>query len=782
VSATDGQLLSHPDKPLSRHIAEVREAARAILRLHSPDAEREKLVEEIVSLHDLGKASAAFQKYIRDTSGYRDNRNKKAHTPVGFAATLLLGERLERDPFWKLCVAAAVLGHHTGFPNSRRLTDQYLLSDDWKEVIDEQAANIPVDKVSELTGFPLAEILSDPNLRYNAFFVADKMLEAVKKKAESEISSAVADRLKMQFAFSVLLEADKAFLALSPDGRSGYRKDRETRLSPRLVEEHLREADGSEINALRTNARKEALYTLLAAPDQRLWTLALPTGLGKTLTAASLALNLRERSPIGESGPRKRIILVLPFLAIIDQTAKVYADLLKLKKPRPSIFMQSHSLSERVYDTEEQRDAEFFLDTWDSEIVVTTFDQFLLSLLGDRARHQMRFHNLADAVLIFDEVQALPTQLWDIVNHALTQLTEHLGSTAILMSATQPGFVEETGGLIQTPERYYEKFGRYRLVLKHKTPTKLEDFIESVLGRRDELERKRFLITLNTRASAREVRRALTEAAWGAPVYFLTADVTPKDRLAAIDEIKKYRDEPCLVVSTQVIEAGVDVDMSLVIRDFAPLDSLIQVAGRCNRNRHWPRKDVEIYHLTNATDRSFAEMVYTVGKGSPDVRLEETRKVLKPYESVPEENVLGICDDYFARLRDGKDLGRRHTRNWASLAEEQPNIRELLRGERTGQVQLIVAERDEGDLIADIETALNVRDRWERRRALRNLAGRIARLTVSVWVKGDWHPTDVANPLGHYDSTKPLEHPWWIVRPGNYDPKSGLRLEGEPFL
>jgi CRISPR-associated endonuclease/helicase Cas3 len=152
-------------------------------------------------------------------------------------------------------------------------------------------------------------------------------------------------------------------------------------------------------------------------------------------------------------------------------------------------------------------------------------------------------------------------------------------------------------------------------------------------------------------------------------------------------------------------------------------------------------------------------MVYTVGKGSPDVRLEETRKVLKPYATVPEENVLGICDDYFARLRDGKNLGHRHTRNWASLAEEQPNIRELLRGERTGQVQLIVAERDRGDLVVDIEAALEVRDRWERCRALRDLASRIAQVTVSVWAKKDWHPMEIANPIGRYDSTKPLEHP-----------------------
>ncbi len=602
------------------------------------------------------------------------------------------------------------------------------------------------------------------------------MIEDLQDQVKSDLSGAVANRLKMQFAFSVLLEADKAFLALSTMARKEYRPVSEANLSPALVEEYLRDFEPSEINALRTGARGQALGTLRANPNRRLWTLALPTGLGKTLTAASLALSLREASP---EGRKRRIFLVLPFLSIIDQTAGVYGEFLG-KKMQPSTLMQSHSLSERVYDTEDERDEEFFLDTWSSEIVITSFDQFLFSMLGDRSRHQMRFHNLADAVLIFDEVQALPTQLWDIVNHSLTQLTRHLGSTAILMSATQPGFATEAAALIEAPTVYYDAFSRYQLVLKHKHSIKLEDFVESILARRRDLEKERVLVTLNTRASARAARDALAEE-WETPVRFLTADVTPKDRLAAIKEIKD--DEgPCLVVSTQVIEAGVDLDMSLVMRDFAPLDSLIQVAGRCNRNARWPRKDVEIYHLTNQQGRSFAEMVYTVGRGSPDVRLEETRRVLETYEIVPEEAVLGVCDDYFAGLRDGKDLGVKHTRDWAVLADRQPNIRELLRGDSARQVQLIVAERDEGDLTADIETALEVRDRWERRRALRRLAGRIARVTVSVWAKKDWHPTDIANPLGRYDSANPLEHPWWIVRPGNYDPETGLKTEGDPFL
>ncbi len=776
VIPEDG-LLSHPDKPLPTHIAEVREAAQDILRLHSPDPERACLVEDLVSLHDLGKASAAFQEYIRDPNGYRGRRDRKAHTPLGLAVTLVLGERLGRDPFWKLCVPAAVLGHHSAFPDAHRLTAHHFGNDDWAEIIEEQAAEVPASEVSELTGFPLEEILADPDLCDAADDIASDLIEDLRMRARADLPGAVADRLRMQFVFSVLLEADKAFLALSSRGKESYREERNVALSPEMVEEHLCGSKSSEINALRTAARKEALSTLLEDPDQRLWTLALPTGLGKTLTAASLAMSLRDT---GEAvGPRRRIIIVLPFLSIIDQTAQVYDEL--LKRPLTSTLMQSHSLSDRTYDDTEERDAEFFLDTWDSEIVVTTFDQFLLSLLGARARHQMRFHNLADAIIVFDEVQALPTQLWDIVKHSLTQLTAHLNSTVILMSATQPGFLEEAESLIRDPKIYYDAFGRYQLVLKHRESMPLDDFIESMLDRREELERERVLITLNTRASARAVRDALAEE-WDAPIHFLTADVTPKDRLAAIEKIKKESKSPCLVVSTQVIEAGVDVDMTLVMRDFAPLDSLVQIAGRCNRNGRWPRKDVEIYHLKNSAGRSFAEMVYTVGKGSPDLRLEETRRVLAPHETVLEEDVLGICDQYFRRLRDGKDLGAGHTRNWATLDKEQPNIRALLRGEQDHQVQLIIAQRDDDDLKGDIEAALAIEDRWDRRRALRKLAGRIARVSVSVRVRGEWHPAHIAEPLGRYDPSEPLKHPWWIVHPDNYNPETGLCLEGNNFL
>jgi CRISPR-associated endonuclease/helicase Cas3 len=676
-------------------------------------------------------------------------------------------------------VAAAVLGHHTSFPDSNRLTDAYLMDDKWAGIIEDQASGLPLDEASAITGFALTELLENPNLCDDAFDVADELIRGLKQKVGTDLNQAVADRLKAQFAFSVLLEADKAFLALSERGRATYRIDGGIEFSAGIVDEHLSDIEDpdSEINSLRTRARRQATEELARNPDQRLWTLTLPTGLGKTLTAASLAFQLRETLP----APKRRIFIILPFLSIIDQTARVYGKL--LKEPPTSTLMQSHSLSERTYDEAEGRDAEFFLDTWDSEIVVTTFDQFLLSLLGDRARHQMRFHNLADAILIFDEVQTLPAQLWDLLNHSITQLTEQLNSTAIIMSATQPGFITGARELAKPAEKYYSAFQRYRLVLKHREKRHLEDFIEDIQARQAELESQRVLVTLNTRSSAREVRDALADN-WGAPVYFLTADVTPKDRLAAIRKIRESGEDPCLVVSTQVIEAGVDIDMDLVLRDFAPLDSLIQVAGRCNRNQKSPRRDVEVYYLAKNNGQAYSEMVYTVGRGSPDVRLQITRETLARYgDSILEEQVLEVCNDYFARIRSGKDLGRQHTIRWASLDKEQPNISYLLRGERDRQVQLIVVERDEGDLQAAIEQALEIPNRWERRSALRKLAGRIAQVSVSVWVKQGWHPGEIADPLGNYKGDEDFrKHPWWIVRPGQYEPETGLKLEGDPFL
>src|SRR5262249_12569772 len=156
-----------------------------------------------------------------------------------------------------------------------------------------------------------------------------------------------------------------------------------------------------------------------------------------------------------------------PFLTVIEQTADEY-DCLFPGASDTGVITNYHSISDRTYAPDlEDQSQDFFLDTWRSDVVVTTFDQFLYALLSPKARHQMRFHHLADAVVVLDEVQAFPCGLWEPLRHVLTELTR-LGSTHILaMSATQPGFLPDARELIDRPDEYFGRMKRYQIVLRH---------------------------------------------------------------------------------------------------------------------------------------------------------------------------------------------------------------------------------------------------------------------------------------------------------------------------
>jgi CRISPR-associated endonuclease/helicase Cas3 len=442
---------------------------------------------------------------------------------------------------------------------------------------------------------------------------------------------------------------------------------------------------------------------------------------------------------------------------------KEYGDLLK-GLTDPGDLLTYHSLAERELDTDlEDKSNDFFLDTWQSGVIITTFDQFLYALLSPKSRHQMRFHNLADALVVLDEVQTLPCKLWDPLDNALRGLTD-LGTTHVLaMTATQPGFLASALELIRDRAGFFRQMRRYRLLLKHRQPLPLAAFIEECQRRlAQEWQGRRVLITLNTRRSARAVRDALdTIKRPEQPLYFLSADVTPRDRLAAIDKIKEGG--PCLVVSTQCIEAGVDIDMDRVIRDFAPLDSLIQVAGRCNRNGRAERGTVEIVHLRDEDGRAFSSRIYD------KVLLQETRTVLGQVSSVDEEDVLRLAEQYFALLREKKDTGTEVTKAWLDWQEFDP-VRHLLRGKKPHQVSFVVIEQDP-DLKGKLGRAFAVRDRWDRRREIRKLAAQVAAVTVNVWI-----------PSGQNEDTFAGAHAeklgWlWLLRSGLYRPGRGLDLE-----
>ena len=575
--------------------------------------------------------------------------------------------------------------------------------------------------------------------------------------------------MRCQFAFSVLLEADKAFLAISPADVQRYLDPTQVELPPTLVDDYLGRKPAAAVNPLRDEARAVFLQRLPTAIGTRLQTLTLPTGTGKTLLGATWAFAHRQRFSIDGNRPPK-IVIVLPFLSIVDQTMKEYSELLQ-SRVRVGDLVGYHSLSERTFDPEiDSKSQDFFLDTWQSNVVITTFDQLLLALFSPRTKHQLRFHKLADALIVLDEIQSLPCILWEPVRQALTGLTE-LGTTHILaMSATQPGFLSNADELIADRSAFFTRMTRFRLLLKHRTPLRLSEFIGGCRSRLPEWKKRRVLITLNTRRSAREVYNGLAGKSIksGLPVFFITGDRTPSDRLTAIDEIKKGNS--CLVIATQCIEAGVDIDMDLVIRDFAPLDSLVQIAGRCNRNGDQSEGTIEIVSLIDdESSRPFASMIYD------QILLQETSEVLRGYDSIQEDRVYALTCRYFDLLRNKKNLGAEIAESWINWQETE-SIRRLLRGAQRPQLDFVVVDQD-AELPIALKSASDVTDRWERKRRLRSLAPRVARITVSVPrpERSRFDPADFADPFP--PGVKDAEEAWfWLLRAGVYDPDHGLAL------
>ena len=749
--------LSHPSIFLEEHVNQVGLAMEAILHRHSHNwatAARTNslnIYALIARLHDTGKGSTAFQTYIKDVDGYRGDRLAKAHTPLSLILALKLAIEEKWEPLLALAVAQVVRGHHSGLATRREL-DDVLYSDSIAYVLHEQLADLDMTQLAQDSGLNLKKLTmgSKPWLE-----VGQLIEECWEKVGEMSIDTAIDYRLWIQWLFSILLEADKAFLAVkNPDL---YLSHQPVYFLPGLVDDFIGTQDDSPINQLRQDARINVLNGLEKNPDCKIATVTLPTGVGKTATAASWALSLRER--LGKEGQRPKIIVVLPFLSIIDQTETVYRSILKLDGQRGEILLPCHSLADRTYDSEMDRNsADFFIDTWRSEVVVTTFDQFLMALLGSKARHQMRFHSLCDSLIIMDEVQTLPCKLWDPLDNILRALVNGGNSRILAMSATMPGFLSNASELVENHKKYFSQFKRYRLVLKHRENQTIDDFAVDVSLRAVEWMRdgKRVLITLNTRKSARMVRDRL-ESAGAAPLYFLSADVTPRDRLDYIKKIK--RNKPCIVVSTQCVEAGVDIDLDFVIRDFAPLDSIVQIAGRCNRNSQKSRCDVEVVSLLNDKGRNFCELM-----GYDSIHLQETRKVLAGYEAILEEDVIDICSQYFAALASKKDTGAEITKSFAAW-EEVPPVRELLRGKEQKQYQFLVIEQDP-ELKSALAAVSKITDRWERRRTLRSLAGRVAQVTVSVYARSGFIPEDIAEPMKNL----------WLLKSGYYSSERGIDL------
>lgn len=488
------ELKSHPHLLLEEHISQVKLAAEGIWKWHSErliSEEIKRLTYMLITMHDSGKGSEAFQKYIRNPVAYEGDRLEKAHSPLSLVFILRLSQENNWNALDTLILAASAYGHHSGLPclPAKNFAEQESLdaldsfaSGSVAKALKKQISSLDLTLLEKATGIQYGSLALSPQyVGESVKYFQNKIMPEFYTMLCESIDGSLDFRLKAQLIFSFLLESDKAFLAV-PDPK--IHLERRQRLwKSEWVQQKIGKSKEGAVNRIRELARKEVLKTISESAEKAVYSMTAPTGIGKTLLAASWALVKREEIQ-KKSGIAPKVIVVLPFLSIIDQTAKEYKKLLEIggEDVDGSWFLTTHSLADRTYASWMEEKAEyFFIDTWRTELVITTYDQFFMSLFEKRAKYQMRFHNLCDALIIMDEVQSLPCKLWQLVNAALHGLVRMGNSQILLMSATLPPFVSEALFLLENYRQYFQEFSRYILLLQIREKLSVGSFCKMIL-------------------------------------------------------------------------------------------------------------------------------------------------------------------------------------------------------------------------------------------------------------------------------------------------------------
>lgn len=489
-------------------------------------------------LHDIGKSSPAFQQYIRQCAmGYAPAK-KAPHAPI--AAWIA-----------RSCSPAVfpLLGHHAGLHDRSEVVQA--LQRDYSESAS-HALNI------------LAELGVEPAFTREMLPANDPLeMEFLIRMAFSALVDA--DFLDTEAHFDPSATAHRA--ALKPF--SDYLDELDRHLT------HLRiSAAGSPVNTMRCEILDHCCRAAERSPG--LFRLTVPTGGGKTLSSVAFALRHAVRHRLD------RVIVAIPYTSIIEQTAEVYAGIFGREH-----VLEHHSATaefDAADEGQEERELRRRLaaENWDVPLVVTTNVQLFESLFANRPSKCRKLHNIARSVIILDEVQVLPVTLTKAVVAMLHQLVSQAGCTVVLCTATQPAFealqlptLETATDIVPHPERYYAQLRR----VEFERPTQAVEPAEVADALRD-LEQ--VLCIVNGRRDALTVVAELGE---DPNAFHLSTLMCPLHRRAVLAEVRSRLSQglSCRLVSTQVVEAGVDLDFPVVYRAIAPLDRIGQAAGRCNR-------------------------------------------------------------------------------------------------------------------------------------------------------------------------------------------------------
>ena len=666
------KLLARPGELLFDHLKRVAEAMVWRFREDRPDLEIvlnpkdwENLVYILGFSHDFGKATCFFQDYLVADGAQQIRLRHQPETHHGLISAVftywLVKCYLTQHPsksdhsllrflpfFWFLMVKK----HHGNLADP---LEEELFSRQF-DYLNRQFAHVDQSELAAYIvflgktiqfNFDLNTIPTDLELYCQKELRSP--FKGIRKIFERQYPAQTENYVLFQFFFSLLLQADKESVAFREMNRTRVAVD--TNAVSRFKQENF----GPPQN--RMDELREAIFQDADAVikvidlNQKLFSLNVPTGTGKTLTSLAVALTLRKRIH-QQRGIQSRIIYALPFTSIIDQNFDVFQKV--FQEPGSDLLLKHHHLADVIYrptinngNEYDPGQAQFLTESWESEVVVTTFVQLFHTLLTNQNRALKKFHKFANAIILLDEVQSIPIKYWLLVRETFQALTKMLNTRIILITATQPRIFPQAHlvELVTEKAHYFRQLDRVNLHFEAE-PMFLEPFIE-LLYNEIIKSSESFLVVLNTIASSIAVFNALKEklARSDVKLFYLSTNIIPRDRLKRIQEIKNTPGRK-IIISTQLIEAGVDLSVENVWRDFGPLDSINQVCGRCNRNFSGKTGKVRIFQLMNERGTAFYKFIY----GDSVLSLVETREIFSGKQEFRENEFLENINRYYEQI------------------------------------------------------------------------------------------------------------------------------------
>lgn len=514
-------------------------------------------------LHDLGKYQPDWQHYIRKASGFEPEahiENKGDHPNHSTAGALWAHEKL--GPTGNV-LAYLIAGHHAGLSdwNTENSNLEYRLGlPDSRTELDESLKGAPAELLNSIA--PLPSLQTVPGTK-NGFALWVRML------------------------FSCLVDADfldtEAYM--NPD--KGSERGNWPQLSAlheafdSYMTDKTHGAAATTVNRLRADILMQCREKAQEAPG--LFSLTVPTGGGKTLSSMAFALEHAKAHP-----EKRRIIYVIPYTSIIEQTADEFRK--AFAAVGDEMLIEHHSNAEADPKVENSR-SRLSCENWDAPVVVTTSVQFFESLFASKTSRCRKLHNICNSIVVLDEAQLLPPEFLQPILDALNLLSKHYGVTVVLSTATQPALatvnnyldarkhiqgLDNVREIIADPDALYRQLQRVQVELPAEMNSHAPwENIAARIGKHENV-----LAIVNTRKDARELHQLLPK-----DTLHLSALMCGAHRSAVIGDIKQRMKDgtPTRVVSTQLVEAGVDIDFPVVYRAMAGLDSIAQAAGRCNR-------------------------------------------------------------------------------------------------------------------------------------------------------------------------------------------------------